>query len=377
MVEAIAAAQRTGTPVAEALGAAAKAYGKTIGGQGTDVRQVLADNGYEPRTGDAGIVLTNCPFGSLARTHTALVCGMNLDLIDGVLCGLPSTEDSGPAGARTGPVLRGRHHGLRAHGVSDDRARRTLAGVRPNSRRNARWKLATSPKPASAATSMTRRCARSGRAGRAARVPAAGGGRCRRTNARARRTGRAASAPRCRAGGRSPAGRGRRRRGVPRCRPRGAVGAVARAVAGRSTVVSATARRPPVSVARRAADSGASGDRRARSSRAGRRRPTPVAVPTRVAVRDPGRAAADRGRTATAAGSRCRSRTRTARRCRPPRGRRAQDGGAAGLAHHAAAAQLQVGVVARRGARGRCPAGAPDPLPLRLDPRDRRPAAIG
>ena len=90
MVEAIAVAQADGTPVAQALGAAANAYGRTLGGQGTDVAQVLADNGYEPRTGDDGIVLANCPFGGLAETHTALVCGMNLDLIDGVLCGLPS-----------------------------------------------------------------------------------------------------------------------------------------------------------------------------------------------------------------------------------------------------------------------------------------------
>jgi predicted ArsR family transcriptional regulator len=101
MVEAIAAAQSDGTPVVETLGVAAKAYGTTLGGRGTDVTQVLADNGYEPRTGDDGIVLTNCPFGGLAETHTALVCGMNLDLIDGVLRGLPSTVD---AQARLAPA---------------------------------------------------------------------------------------------------------------------------------------------------------------------------------------------------------------------------------------------------------------------------------
>jgi predicted ArsR family transcriptional regulator len=101
MVEAIAVAQAGGTPVAEALGAAAKKFGETLGGQGNDVTQVLADNGYEPRAGDAGIVLTNCPFGSLAESHTELVCGMNLDLIDGVLSGLPSTVD---AHARLAPA---------------------------------------------------------------------------------------------------------------------------------------------------------------------------------------------------------------------------------------------------------------------------------
>jgi predicted ArsR family transcriptional regulator len=101
MVEAIAAAQIEGTPVAEALGAAARKYGETLGEQGNDVTQVLADNGYEPRAGDEGIVLTNCPFGGLAKTHTELVCGMNLDLIGGVLSGLPSTVD---AHARLAPA---------------------------------------------------------------------------------------------------------------------------------------------------------------------------------------------------------------------------------------------------------------------------------
>jgi predicted ArsR family transcriptional regulator len=93
MVEAIATAQEQGTPVASALGAAAQAIGRTLGAHGTDIGQVLADNGYEPRTGDEGLTLTNCPFGSLAETHTDLVCGMNLDLVDGVLRGLRSTKD--------------------------------------------------------------------------------------------------------------------------------------------------------------------------------------------------------------------------------------------------------------------------------------------
>ena len=42
----------------------------------------LADVGYEPRLQDATITLTNCPFDALAREHTALVCGMNLALLD-------------------------------------------------------------------------------------------------------------------------------------------------------------------------------------------------------------------------------------------------------------------------------------------------------
>ncbi len=49
---------------------------------------VLAAHGYEPRTSDDVISLANCPFDSLAREHTELVCGMNLSLIDGVLEGM-------------------------------------------------------------------------------------------------------------------------------------------------------------------------------------------------------------------------------------------------------------------------------------------------
>ena len=88
MVEAIAAAQENGTSAAEALGAAARAYGTALGERANDVVRVLADNGYEPRVGDDGLTLANCPFGGLAETHTALVCGMNLDLIDGLLRGM-------------------------------------------------------------------------------------------------------------------------------------------------------------------------------------------------------------------------------------------------------------------------------------------------
>ncbi|HSF25938.1 MAG TPA: transcriptional regulator, partial [Actinomycetes bacterium] len=50
------------------------------------LEDVLTRAGYEPHENDEGeIVLANCPFHSLARQHTALVCGMNLHLLRGVL----------------------------------------------------------------------------------------------------------------------------------------------------------------------------------------------------------------------------------------------------------------------------------------------------
>lgn len=49
---------------------------------------VLARHGYEPRISDREIHLVNCPFDRLATRHTALVCGMNLALISGIIDGL-------------------------------------------------------------------------------------------------------------------------------------------------------------------------------------------------------------------------------------------------------------------------------------------------
>jgi predicted ArsR family transcriptional regulator len=49
---------------------------------------VLAQQGYEPHAEPADIVLTNCPFDALAARHTALVCGLNVDYVQGLADGL-------------------------------------------------------------------------------------------------------------------------------------------------------------------------------------------------------------------------------------------------------------------------------------------------
>lgn len=114
MAQAIAAAAASGTPVAETLREAAVAEGRRLGDRvnarlgrsrspaacGRAVTDVLADYGYEPRTGDDVITLANCPFHALAREHTDLVCGMNLDLLGGML----ETCDSGGMCARPDPL---------------------------------------------------------------------------------------------------------------------------------------------------------------------------------------------------------------------------------------------------------------------------------
>jgi predicted ArsR family transcriptional regulator len=48
----------------------------------------LVEVGYEPRLEDSRMVLENCPFDRVAREHTALVCGLNLDFVGGVVEGL-------------------------------------------------------------------------------------------------------------------------------------------------------------------------------------------------------------------------------------------------------------------------------------------------
>ncbi|MGY2876718.1 putative ArsR family transcriptional regulator [Marmoricola sp. URHA0025 HA25] len=48
----------------------------------------LGEVGYEPRVEEGRLVLDNCPFDRIAREHTTLVCGLNLDLVSGVIDGL-------------------------------------------------------------------------------------------------------------------------------------------------------------------------------------------------------------------------------------------------------------------------------------------------
>lgn len=52
------------------------------------IRHALAGQGYEPRPVDDELVLANCPFHDLARTHTDLICGMNQAYVAGVAEGL-------------------------------------------------------------------------------------------------------------------------------------------------------------------------------------------------------------------------------------------------------------------------------------------------
>jgi predicted ArsR family transcriptional regulator len=106
MAEAITAAQAPGGDLTTALRAASLAFGKALSGQVTarlpsrpsrrsvvqGVRDVLADSGYEPHPTTDGLELSNCPFHALAQEHTSLVCGINHDLLSGLVDELPSAR---------------------------------------------------------------------------------------------------------------------------------------------------------------------------------------------------------------------------------------------------------------------------------------------
>jgi predicted ArsR family transcriptional regulator len=81
----------------EALDRHARDEGRDVGAEaattdptpGLDsLADVLAAHGYEPRVEGDEVVLTNCPFDSLAKEHTALVCGLNEAFVQGVVDGL-------------------------------------------------------------------------------------------------------------------------------------------------------------------------------------------------------------------------------------------------------------------------------------------------
>ncbi|MFL6118462.1 helix-turn-helix transcriptional regulator [Actinophytocola sp.] len=51
------------------------------------MRAVLSARGYEPRADGAVLRLVNCPFHVLSERHPALICGMNLALLEGLVEG--------------------------------------------------------------------------------------------------------------------------------------------------------------------------------------------------------------------------------------------------------------------------------------------------
>jgi predicted ArsR family transcriptional regulator len=87
----------------EALRDTARRYGAGLasGGQAAatggaasrGVEAALRQHGFEPwRAADGAVRLRNCPFHQLAAQHPALVCGMNLALIEGLINGSGASD---------------------------------------------------------------------------------------------------------------------------------------------------------------------------------------------------------------------------------------------------------------------------------------------
>jgi len=74
-------AQQAGREAAEAMA--------DLGGDDESrLTRVLAGQGFEPDEVDGAMVLRNCPFDALAQKYTSLVCGLNVDFVQGVIDGL-------------------------------------------------------------------------------------------------------------------------------------------------------------------------------------------------------------------------------------------------------------------------------------------------
>lgn len=106
MARAITRAIIQAIPVAVALSDAASETGRLLGeelrhlpnpGSGVGqpleaVSELLEEYGYEPRGEAAGLTLGNCPFHALAQDYKDLVCGMNVNLLSGLLEGARGTN---------------------------------------------------------------------------------------------------------------------------------------------------------------------------------------------------------------------------------------------------------------------------------------------
>jgi predicted ArsR family transcriptional regulator len=102
LASAIDSATTDGTSVTDAVTAAATRLGRTVGDQLRAAAgsrpsrkrlvdctcEALANYGYAPTRAGNTIELSNCPFDTLAREHTSLVCGMNLDIMAAITDGV-------------------------------------------------------------------------------------------------------------------------------------------------------------------------------------------------------------------------------------------------------------------------------------------------
>jgi predicted ArsR family transcriptional regulator len=80
--------QEVATTVGESLGADIRGQARTKGARREAVQRKLEQLGYEPQLQESGdLILRNCIFSELSRSHRELVCGMNAAFLCGLLGG--------------------------------------------------------------------------------------------------------------------------------------------------------------------------------------------------------------------------------------------------------------------------------------------------
>ncbi len=108
LAKAVVATEHDAVSIDEALAQVSRTAGRALGLEARDhagaepspaklvdaAKDVLSGCGYEPRADGTDVALINCPFHSLAQEYTDLVCGMNLELMSGLVEALehPSLE---------------------------------------------------------------------------------------------------------------------------------------------------------------------------------------------------------------------------------------------------------------------------------------------
>lgn len=122
------AIEAPGRDPARAVDKVAHQFGETLGAQARSrlgrrpgvsrlletACEVLEEEGFEPIKTDGEIRLRNCPFDTLAKDHTELVCGMNLALAEGLLGGLEVEGVEVRLDPQPGRVLRRSASGRRS-----------------------------------------------------------------------------------------------------------------------------------------------------------------------------------------------------------------------------------------------------------------------
>jgi len=99
LARSVEAAVRDCAAVGEVMTREAKQTGRALGVEAsttepdslTRLAEQLRTQGYEPRIQDDRLLLENCPFDKLAKEHTELVCGLNVDFVAGMAAGLACT----------------------------------------------------------------------------------------------------------------------------------------------------------------------------------------------------------------------------------------------------------------------------------------------